>query len=94
MSLDDRVGAENDGWRVANVTLRFERGTAFAQHIITMRSQLLRLASLAMSRRSFRGPERNELSGRAKDLGSAAVFLCQVLIGLTWATLAWRNFFT
>ena len=40
------------------------------------------------------GPERNELSGRAKDLGSAAVFLCQVLIGLTWATLAGRNFFT
>lgn len=38
------------------------------------------------------GPERNELSGRAKDLGSAAVLLCQVLIALTWATVAWRNF--
>ena len=49
--IANRVGAENDGWRVANVTLRFERGTAFAQHIITMRSQVLRLASLAMSRR-------------------------------------------
>jgi alkylation response protein AidB-like acyl-CoA dehydrogenase len=46
----DRVGAENDGWRVANVTLRFERGTAFAQHIIAMRSEVLRLASLARSR--------------------------------------------
>ncbi len=33
-------GAENDGWRVTNVTLRFERGTAFAQHIITLRSQI------------------------------------------------------
>jgi alkylation response protein AidB-like acyl-CoA dehydrogenase len=43
----DRVGAENDGWRVTNVTLRFERGTAFAQHIITLRSQLRRLVGLA-----------------------------------------------
>ena len=41
------VGAENDGWRVTNVTLRFERGTAFAQHIITLRSQLRRLVRMA-----------------------------------------------
>jgi len=41
------VGAENDGWRVTNVTLRFERGTAFAQHIITLRTQLRRLVKMA-----------------------------------------------
>lgn len=46
----NRVGAENDGWRVTNVTLRFERGTAFAQHIITLRSQLRRLVRLAGDR--------------------------------------------
>jgi alkylation response protein AidB-like acyl-CoA dehydrogenase len=51
----NRVGAENDGWRVANVTLRFERGTAFAQHIITMRSQLRKLVALALARRSEPG---------------------------------------
>ena len=50
--LANRVGAENDGWRVANVTLRFERGTAFAQHIITLRAQLRRLVALAQARRS------------------------------------------
>jgi hypothetical protein len=43
----NRVGAEHDGWRVTNVTLRFERGTAFAQHVITLRSQLRRLVGLA-----------------------------------------------
>jgi alkylation response protein AidB-like acyl-CoA dehydrogenase len=45
--VTNRVGAENDGWRVTNVTLRFERGTAFAQHIITLRSQVRALVQLA-----------------------------------------------
>ncbi len=30
------------------------------------------------------GPEHHELSGLAKDLGSAAVFLSLVLVGLVW----------
>lgn len=30
------------------------------------------------------GSEYHELSGRAKDLGSAAVFMAMVLFGLTW----------
>ena len=42
-----KIGEENDGWRVANVTLRFERGSAFAQHIITMRIQLRGLFEVA-----------------------------------------------
>src|SRR5207245_7487568 len=46
----NRVGDENDGWRVSNVTLRFERGTAFALHIITLRSQLRELVSIAQRR--------------------------------------------
>jgi alkylation response protein AidB-like acyl-CoA dehydrogenase len=62
--IENRVGAENDGWRVANVTLRFERATAFAQHIITLRSQVLRLASLAKSRRSERGAAADDLRRR------------------------------
>ena len=49
--VSNRVGDENDGWRVTNVTLRFERGTAFAQHIITLRSQLRRLVDLARATR-------------------------------------------
>ncbi len=43
--VENRVGDENDGWRVTNVTLRFER-IAFVQHIITLRSQLVGLVVL------------------------------------------------
>ena len=48
--VENLVGEENDGWRVTNVTLRFERGTAFAQHIITLRTQLAGLVALAGER--------------------------------------------
>jgi len=37
------------------------------------------------------GTERHHLSGRAKDMGSAAVFFCLVLIGLSWIAVAWQN---
>jgi len=30
----NRVGAENDGWRVTNVTLKYERGTAFVSELV------------------------------------------------------------
>jgi alkylation response protein AidB-like acyl-CoA dehydrogenase len=32
--VENRVGAENDGWRVTNVTLSFERGTAFVSEMV------------------------------------------------------------
>ena len=33
----------------------------------------------------------HDLSGRAKDLGSAAVFLCIVLLLFVWVTLLWQK---
>ena len=33
----NRVGAENDGWRVTNVTLKYERGTAFVSELVDTR---------------------------------------------------------
>ncbi len=38
------------------------------------------------------GSEHHELSGRAKDIGSAAVFVCLLLIGVCWGSLVWKNF--
>lgn len=32
--VECRIGAENDGWRVTNVTLAFERGTAFVSDLV------------------------------------------------------------
>jgi alkylation response protein AidB-like acyl-CoA dehydrogenase len=45
--IEQRVGAENDGWRITNVTLRFERGTAFASEMIQLQQFLAVLAGLA-----------------------------------------------
>jgi len=53
----NRVGAENDGWRVTNVTLRFERGTAFASEMIQLQRFVGILAKLA--------------TGAARDGGTA-----------------------
>ncbi len=37
------------------------------------------------------GDERHELAGRAKDMGSAAVFLAQMLVLLTWGLICYHN---
>lgn len=38
------------------------------------------------------GREQHEMSGRAKDIASAAVMLCLFLIAATWGAIAWTNF--
>lgn len=38
------------------------------------------------------GDEPHKLSGRAKDMGSAAVFLAFVILLMTWGFIAWANF--
>jgi len=43
----NRVGAENDGWRVTNVTLRFERGTAFASDMVQLQQFMIDLVEVA-----------------------------------------------
>ncbi|MER5460293.1 acyl-CoA dehydrogenase [Streptomyces sp. NPDC002668] len=43
----NRVGEENDGWRVTMVTLSFERGTAFVGEVVACRRTLGELARTA-----------------------------------------------
>ena len=45
--VENRVGEENDGWRVTNVTLRFERGTAFASDMISLQKFVAMLIDTA-----------------------------------------------
>jgi alkylation response protein AidB-like acyl-CoA dehydrogenase len=45
--VSNRVGAENDGWRVAMVTFSFERGTAFVGELVEGMDLCRTLAALA-----------------------------------------------
>jgi len=45
--VSNLVGRENDGWRVTNVTLRFERGTAFASEMYNLQANLAELVRVA-----------------------------------------------
>ena len=45
--VENLVGEENDGWRVTNVTLRFERGTAFASDMIQLQKFLNHMITAA-----------------------------------------------
>jgi alkylation response protein AidB-like acyl-CoA dehydrogenase len=45
--VTNRVGAENDGWRVAMVTFSFERGTAFVSELLHSRELVTELADTA-----------------------------------------------
>jgi alkylation response protein AidB-like acyl-CoA dehydrogenase len=67
--VSNRVGAENDGWRVTNVTLRFERGTAFASDMYLLQEFLRGLAVLAKQTGAFDDPGvRRELGHHAAEL--------------------------
>ncbi|MEU9241407.1 acyl-CoA dehydrogenase family protein [Streptomyces sp. NPDC048385] len=60
----NRVGAENDGWRVTMVTLSFERGTAFVGEVVACRRVLGELARVARANGTWDDPERRRRLGR------------------------------
>jgi len=61
--VTNRVGAENDGWRVTNVTLKYERGTAFVSELVDSLRLCEDLAPLVHD------------TGRRRELGRCAAEL-------------------
>ncbi|WP_107430174.1 acyl-CoA dehydrogenase family protein, partial [Streptomyces murinus] len=60
----NRVGAENDGWRVTMVTLSFERGTAFVGEVVACRRVLRQLACTARENGRWDDPALRRRLGR------------------------------
>ncbi|GAA2764791.1 acyl-CoA dehydrogenase [Streptomyces paradoxus] len=60
----NRVGDENDGWRVTLVTLSFERGTAFAGEVVACRRALAELAVEARKNGRWDDPALRRRLGR------------------------------
>ncbi|MER7462803.1 acyl-CoA dehydrogenase family protein [Streptomyces sp. NPDC097981] len=62
--VGNRVGAENDGWRVTMVTLSFERGTAFVGEVVACRRTLGELARTAKANGRWDDPVLRRRLGR------------------------------
>ncbi|MFF3399392.1 acyl-CoA dehydrogenase [Streptomyces sp. NPDC002659] len=60
----NRVGEENDGWRVTMVTLSFERGTAFVGEVVACRRTLGELAAAARANGTWDDPVLRRRLGR------------------------------
>jgi alkylation response protein AidB-like acyl-CoA dehydrogenase len=72
--VTNRVGAEGDGWRVAMVTLSFERGTAFVPEMLESLGLVADLCRLCDSLRKGRGLAWED-AGVRRELGSVTAEL-------------------
>lgn len=60
----NRIGEENDGWRVTMVTLSFERGTAFVGEVVACRRVLREVARTAKANGTWEDPSVRRRLGR------------------------------
>lgn len=72
--VTNRVGAENDGWRIAMVTFSFERGTAFVSEMISVSRATAELAELAKRVTSGSATAWDD-AGLRRDIGRLAAEL-------------------
>lgn len=64
-----------------------ERALLIGSLLLVLSAELLNSAVEAVIERF--GPEHHELAGRAKDMGSAAVFVLMLNVLLVWGLLLW-----
>jgi len=67
-----------------------ERALLIASCLLIVITELLNSAVEAVVDRI--GTEQHELSGRAKDMGSAAAFFSMLTAGIVWALIAYERF--
>ncbi len=67
-----------------------ERSILIATLLVVLIIELLNSAIEALVDRV--SEEHHPLSGRAKDLGSAAVFVSLILTGAVWSLIGWQRF--
>ena len=72
--ISNRVGDENDGWRVANVTLGFERGTGFVSEMLDTANVMNELVGIAQRTPRGNGTAWDDI-GIRRDLGYIAAEL-------------------
>ncbi|OAR24246.1 acyl-CoA dehydrogenase [Streptomyces sp. ERV7] len=69
--VGNRVGAENDGWRVTMVTLSYERGTAFVGEVVACRRVLAEIAREAHKNGTWDDPViRRQLGSLRAEFGA------------------------
>ncbi|HEX8804209.1 MAG TPA: acyl-CoA dehydrogenase family protein [Acidimicrobiales bacterium] len=71
----NRVGDENDGWRVTQVTLSFERGTAFVSEMLDAMRLVADLARVARGTARPGGGTAWDDAGLRRDIGLVAADL-------------------
>ncbi len=67
-----------------------ERALLLGSCLLVLATELLNSAIEAVIERY--GSEHHELAGRAKDMGSAAVFVLMINVVLTWTLVLWPRF--
>jgi diacylglycerol kinase (ATP) len=76
------------GWWLGETAV--ERILLIGSLLLVISAELLNSAVEAVIERY--GPERHELAGRAKDMGSAAVFVLMLNVLLVWGLILWERF--